>query len=354
MITTFITTYRRPQLLKRAIESILGQTYINFKLYVYDNASNDETESMMREFERLDARIKYVNHEINIGMAANYAFAFGKIDTPYFSFLSDDDYLLPHFYEVALKGFDQHPDAALSLCAVEALTKEGVVLFNPLERWSREGYFRVPEGVLEMISRKSNYPLPNGILFQTKLTKEVVPDLSPEIILMWDPNYLLQIAARYPIVMTRQVSACFLIHDHAYSSGFYSELDRSAEGFEVYCKAVNFILKNLMQVSSLSEQYKYKLKKVFNKTFQSELVGRMYSYSMSSRFKEVCRAYTLSKKYCMPNYKMKIMYSLAKMSEKLPFLDIVLMSFFNATRISVRFMRRINNLFLSSIGIDRK
>lgn len=353
MITTFITTYRRPYLLKRAVESVLEQTYTNFQLYVYDDASNDETESVMREFEKRDVRVKYMKHEKNIGIAANYAFALGKIDTPYFSFLSDDDYLLPHFYELALKGFQQHPDAALSLSGVQVITEKSDILFNPLERWSREGYFKVPEGVLEMISLRGNYPIPTGILFQTKLTKEVDPDLSSDIILMWDPNYFLQIAARYPIVMTSEVSACFLSHDHGYSSGFYSQLDRSADGFEVYCKAVKLISDHLMQVDSLSNKDKHKIKNLFDKTFKIDFYIRVCSYFELFRFKEACRAYTIFEKYFHPNYKIKILYLFAKLCEKVPFLHGTLMNFFKVIRRSIGLMQRANKLVLLSIGIDR-
>ena len=43
LITTIIPTYQRPQLLRCAIQSVLDQTYANFQVCVYDNASGDET-----------------------------------------------------------------------------------------------------------------------------------------------------------------------------------------------------------------------------------------------------------------------------------------------------------------------
>lgn len=43
IITAVIPTYRRPRLLRRAIKSVLAQTYPHFQVCVYDNASGDET-----------------------------------------------------------------------------------------------------------------------------------------------------------------------------------------------------------------------------------------------------------------------------------------------------------------------
>jgi glycosyltransferase involved in cell wall biosynthesis len=47
-ITTIIPTFMRPQLLGRAIRSVLGQSYPHFEVHVYDNASGDETPQSLR------------------------------------------------------------------------------------------------------------------------------------------------------------------------------------------------------------------------------------------------------------------------------------------------------------------
>lgn len=49
MITTIIPTYRRPRLLRRAIRSVLNQTYPHFQVCVYDNASGDETATIVAD-----------------------------------------------------------------------------------------------------------------------------------------------------------------------------------------------------------------------------------------------------------------------------------------------------------------
>ena len=59
MITTIIPTYRRPKLLRRAILSVLNQTYTNIQVCVFDNASGDETALVVAELARMDNRVKY-------------------------------------------------------------------------------------------------------------------------------------------------------------------------------------------------------------------------------------------------------------------------------------------------------
>ena len=90
-ITCIIPTYQRPDLLKRAINSVLNQTYADFQICIYDNASGDETANTVAAFKKKDTRIHYTLHEKNIGMMANYQLAISKVNTPFFCILSDDD-----------------------------------------------------------------------------------------------------------------------------------------------------------------------------------------------------------------------------------------------------------------------
>lgn len=57
-----IPTYRRPQLLRRAIKSVLNQTYLYIRVCVYDNASNDETADIVANLEKEDPRVSYYCH----------------------------------------------------------------------------------------------------------------------------------------------------------------------------------------------------------------------------------------------------------------------------------------------------
>ena len=71
-ITTILTTYRRPMYLRRAIMSVLKQTYRNVRVLVLDDASNDETEQVVHALATEDSRVQYVRHERNIGMTPSW------------------------------------------------------------------------------------------------------------------------------------------------------------------------------------------------------------------------------------------------------------------------------------------
>jgi glycosyltransferase involved in cell wall biosynthesis len=206
-ITTIIPTYRRPDRLKKAITSVLNQTYSDFQVCVYDDASGDETKDVAA-----NKRVQYYCHPKNIGSAENFQFALSRVNTPFFSFLSDDDYLLPEFYETALKGFEKYPDAVFSMGAVMDVDDRGKFIDVVLSKWPEKEYYSPQEGLLAMIGKYSNW---TGILFRKEVIEKIgLLDLELEAI---DVDFVFRAAAALPFAVTKKIVAVFVQHPQSYS-----------------------------------------------------------------------------------------------------------------------------------------
>lgn len=97
-ISIMIPTYNRASMLAEAIESCLAQDYLNLEVVISDNASTDQTTSVLQRYLR-DPRVRYFRNEINIGAGANwhrllYEYAQGE----YGQLLADDDLLADKQY----------------------------------------------------------------------------------------------------------------------------------------------------------------------------------------------------------------------------------------------------------------
>ncbi len=90
-VSVLLTTYNRSKLLIKAIKSVLNQTYDNFEVIVVDDASIDDTETILKKLIVEDNRIKYVRHEENKGLshARNTGLEFSQGQCIFF--LDDDD-----------------------------------------------------------------------------------------------------------------------------------------------------------------------------------------------------------------------------------------------------------------------
>ena len=89
-ITIFLPVYNGANFIKEAIESVLTQTYTNWKFLIVDNCSTDNTAEICQLY-LADSRFKYVLNETNLGMYGNFHKALNLCDTPYFTYLSHDD-----------------------------------------------------------------------------------------------------------------------------------------------------------------------------------------------------------------------------------------------------------------------
>lgn len=93
LVSVVIPTYNRSEKLKRAIRSVLNQTYDNFELIIVDDASEYDTEKLVTSFN--DGRINHIQHNENRGGAAARNTGIKESGGKYISFLDDDDAFLP-------------------------------------------------------------------------------------------------------------------------------------------------------------------------------------------------------------------------------------------------------------------
>lgn len=301
LITTIITAYKRPTLLKRAIESVLAQSYPKFQVIIFDNASNDETGEIVRAFMQKDSRVKYHCHPENIGMMANYAFAFSKINTPYFSLLSDDDFLLPWFYETAIAEFVKHPDAGFVGCGTQLVTSSGELLHSPLNLWEREGYYPREIGLLEMLRKLNQFPVPTGVLFQSHIIKDIKPDLSEKIQILWDPCYLMEIAIKHPIVINKKISAIYVAHNNSFCQNFFSQNQHLSLQIQKYVIACNAIIKKTKNNEFLSIKNKSLAIKLFNKNAKENIYKTLLlNTCVIKKHKHLFESIIASQKYLSP------------------------------------------------------
>jgi glycosyltransferase involved in cell wall biosynthesis len=228
-ITVILPTYKRPYLLKRAIQSVLAQSYHNFQVCVYDDASNDETSRIVSELSANDPRIKYHAHAKNIGTLANINFGLERVGTPYFSILTDDDFLLPEFFETALEGFERYPDAMVYDSLALLYDGKHVIFSKDVPNGSER--LCCPPSVVEHILQGTNWI---ATLFRSEVIN-LVGLLDLETREPSDTDYMLRISGRCPLVMSKKVTAVLYVHPDSTSS----KLEPNRDWYEAWKKIIN-------------------------------------------------------------------------------------------------------------------
>jgi glycosyltransferase involved in cell wall biosynthesis len=106
LVSVIIPCFNSSTFLRKAINSVLEQTYSNVEVIVVDDGSTDETPQVCKEYEKL---VKYVRVErVGVSAARNIGVQFSSGD--FLVFLDADDFLYAEAIEINLYFFNYYPD----------------------------------------------------------------------------------------------------------------------------------------------------------------------------------------------------------------------------------------------------
>ncbi len=118
LVSAVISTYKRsPEMVKRAAESVLNQTYKDIELIIVDDSPSDYDlrDDVKNMAESLNGNVKYIRHEKNLGACAARNTGIQLANGEFIAFLDDDDEWLPEKIEKQIKKF-VNEDVALVYC----------------------------------------------------------------------------------------------------------------------------------------------------------------------------------------------------------------------------------------------
>ncbi|MEW6983298.1 glycosyltransferase family 2 protein [Colwelliaceae bacterium 6471] len=96
LVSVYIPTKNRLALLKRAVSSVLQQTYTNIELHIVNDGSTDETQSYLDGLAQDHPNIHVYHNEVSIGACAARNIAIKSAVGEFLTGLDDDDEFLPN------------------------------------------------------------------------------------------------------------------------------------------------------------------------------------------------------------------------------------------------------------------
>ena len=104
-IAVLMSTYNGEDYLAQQIESIQKQSYEDWRLFIRDDGSSDDTVKIIEEYQKKDRRIQLINQEHikNIGVVRSFFELLENVDADFYMFSDQDDYWLPDKIKVTLE-----------------------------------------------------------------------------------------------------------------------------------------------------------------------------------------------------------------------------------------------------------
>ncbi len=107
LVSIYITTKNRPEMLIRAINSVLAQTYNNIELLISDDGSTDDTPERVKMFTDKHHNIIYIRNEISQGACVARNLAINKATGIYITGLDDDDRFTKSRIQDFVNGYEE-------------------------------------------------------------------------------------------------------------------------------------------------------------------------------------------------------------------------------------------------------
>ena len=142
-VSVVMPVYNRQKHVGKAIESILNQTYKDFEFIIVDDGSNDKSPSIIKEYSKLDKRIKYVRQQ-NSGPAHARNTGVRKSQGKYIAFMDDDDLSTPTRLEKQVSYLKSHPTLHACVPFIENVYRDGEFFSYSVyhaDRLSNKKYF---------------------------------------------------------------------------------------------------------------------------------------------------------------------------------------------------------------------
>ena len=126
-ISVIMLTYNRENLITRAIESVLIQSFRDFEYIIVNNGSTDSSGTIADDYSSKDARIRVIHRNRgSIGSGRNTGLDAAKGD--YIAFIDDDDWCEPDFLKFLYNlAVENNADVSICGCADKTFDEKKVM-----------------------------------------------------------------------------------------------------------------------------------------------------------------------------------------------------------------------------------
>lgn len=131
-LIVFIPCYNAEKYIGEALDSLLCQTWQNFKVVIADDGSTDRSRDIVKTYQKRDARILLHENFRNMGAAATRNLGWQLCDCEYMALMDADDIAVPKRLELEIEELERNPDIGAVGGGYQLMNEEGKLLpFRP-------------------------------------------------------------------------------------------------------------------------------------------------------------------------------------------------------------------------------
>ncbi|MGE5458064.1 MAG: glycosyltransferase family 2 protein [Methanococcaceae archaeon] len=234
-------TFRRPEMLKRNIRSVLSQTYGNYEHIIVDDGNDPETDMIVRSFG--DERVRLLKHNLPKGAAASYNTGMKAAKGEFISFLDDDDEYMQEYFEKIIAQFSTSSEIGFIWTGIERVNdrEDGSEYIIRKVVWPAI-FTDFETGMASATSIGNGY----GVCIRKKCLNEI-GYYDEELLVGEDTDFLFRLAANYKFATIPEILVRIHSHERDQLTG-KQNFSKRIEGKETILKRYKVVLKQYPKV----------------------------------------------------------------------------------------------------------
>jgi glycosyltransferase involved in cell wall biosynthesis len=174
LVSICLPTYNAVKTVMSTLQSILNQTYHNLEILVVDNASTDNTSSLLGQVN--DPRLVIHKNERNIGAEANFSRCIELASGEYIAIFHADDLYLPNMVEKQVRAFQDDPAAGAVFTMASLINdRDEIIGESKLPAELRDKRVHHFPQIFFSILESGNFLVTPSCMVRGKLYKELAP-----------------------------------------------------------------------------------------------------------------------------------------------------------------------------------
>ncbi len=172
--SVIMPVYNSQKYLRRAIDSVLGQSFMELELILVDDCSIDDSLNILREYQKKDSRVIITRTKVNKGVANARNEGIKFVRGRYLTFVDSDDYIEKDLFYKVKEKIDYTGAQLIKYSIIEQYYDKKQKLIGKKEVCLNEEVFKTSKDVKNAIIPMEKLPL-FGYLCNSFYDLETIP-----------------------------------------------------------------------------------------------------------------------------------------------------------------------------------
>jgi glycosyltransferase involved in cell wall biosynthesis len=242
-VSIIMNCYNGQKYLREAIDSVYAQTYKNWGIIFWDNASTDKSAEIANSY---DSKLRYFRGENTITLGAARNKALEKCDGDYIAFLDADDLWISEKLEIQMQTMKNKPESILYY-------SDGYNLYD--KKKTKKKFSSHPNVNFYDGAIFNKLILSNFINWQTVLINKLLANddlyFNETLTFAEDHEILLRLSLLGDVTFSPEPLIYYRIHENNLSHDYELILDESEKIFDLFRKEIEDLKINMNKTRGL-------------------------------------------------------------------------------------------------------